>query len=67
MTLVYFLALLPRFEPGDRGNLPTFGVAVALDLASISVILDISIALVTKLVKDEVQGFATGVRRFFSK
>ncbi len=35
--------------------------------ASISIILDISLALITKLVKDEVQGFATGVRRFFSK
>ena len=59
--------MVPRFSPGDISNLPVFAVAVALDLASISIILDISMALITKLVRDEVQGFATGVRRFFSK
>ncbi len=66
ITLLFFLTLIPSFEPGDRGNLPVFATAVALDLASISIILDIALALATKLLRDEVQGFATGVRRFTS-
>ena len=51
----------------DRSNLPYFVVGTVLDLASVSIILDIGLALLTKLVKDKVQGFATGVRRFIGK
>ena len=55
------------FSLDDRSNLPFFGVAIFLDLVSIPIMLDISMSLLTKLVSDEVQGFATGVRRFFAK
>ena len=67
VTYVWMLMFMPRFQPGDRRNLPYFGVGVVLDLASIPIILDIGVSLATKLVKDEVQGFATGVRRLFGK
>ena len=67
VTYVWMLIVMPRFEKGNRANIPYFGVGVVLDLASIPIILDIGISLATKLVKDEVQGFATGVRRLFGK
>merc|ERR1711971_1024220 len=37
-----------------------------LDLASIPILLNVSLALFSKLMSDDVQGFAHGVRRFTS-
>jgi len=43
-----------------------FAVGTALDLASIPILLDISLALFSKLLSDDVQGFGHAVRRFLS-
>ena len=61
------LAVIPLYQRGRAAGLPYFGVAVAIDLFSISIILDVSTALMTKLVSNEVQGVTTAVRRLFAK
>jgi hypothetical protein len=61
------LCIVPIYDKKDRSALPFFGVGVAIDLFSISIILDITMSLVTKIVSNEVQGFASAVRRFFAK
>lgn len=65
-TYVWMLIFIPRFQPGDRSNLVLFGVGFILDLIGIPILLDIALSLLTKLVRDEVQGLATGIRRFCS-
>ena len=66
ITYIWFLCTVPKFEPGDKSNLGCFAVGTALDLASIPILLDISLALFSKLLSDDVQGFGHAVRRFLS-
>ena len=44
----------------------SFSIGTVLDLASIPILLDISLALFSKLLSDDVQGFGHAVRRFTS-
>ena len=58
----------PGLKNENHGNIPYFGDGVILYLASIPIILlDIGVSLATKLVKDEVQGFAAEMWRLFGK
>ena len=66
VTLVWFIAMSANFGPHDRSGLPYFAVGVVLDLTSDIMILDFALSLLTKLVRDEIQGFATAIRRFMS-
>ena len=61
------IAFIPLYQQGRDVGLPYFGVSVAIDLFSISIILDVSTSLITKLVSNEVQGVTTAVRRLFAK
>ena len=66
VTYVWFLSTVPYYKPGDRSNLWSFAIGTVLDLASIPILLDISLALFSKLLSDDVQGFGHAVRRFVS-
>ena len=61
------IAVVPLYQQGRNVGLPYFGVGVAIDLFSISIMLDVSTSLITKLVSNEVQGVTTAVRRLFAK
>lgn len=67
VALSWLTATLPRFQFGDRSNIPYFAVGVGLDLAGIPMVCDIGIALYSKILPDRVQGVGHGVRRFFSQ
>ena len=67
MFYVLNIAFVPLYQQGRDVGLPYFGFSVAIDLFSISVMLDVSTSLITKLVSNDVQGVATAVRRFFAK
>ena len=67
ITYIWFLSTVPNYLPGDKSNLWSFAIGTALDLASIPILLDISLALYSKLLPDDVQGFGHGVRRFIGR
>ena len=62
--LLYYTYPYLLFFSGDRSNLWSFSIGTVLDLASIPILLDISLALFSKLLSDDVQGFGHAVRRF---
>ena len=64
VTYIWFLATVPYYQPNDRSNIWSFSIGTVLDLASIPILLDISLALFSKLLSDDVQGFGHAVRRF---
>ena len=64
VTYIWFLATIPYYQPNDRSNIWSFSIGTVLDLASIPILLDISLALFSKLLSDDVQGFGHAVRRF---
>ena len=67
ITYIWFLCTVPKYKEGDKSNLWSFAIGTALDLASIPILLDISLALFSKLLSDDVQGFGHGVRRFVAR
>ena len=64
VTYIWFLATVPYYQPDDKSNIWSFSIGTVLDLASIPILLDISLALFSKLLSDDVQGFGHAVRRF---
>jgi len=66
ITYIWFLSTVPYYKLDDRSNLWSFSIGTVLDLASIPILLDISLSLFSKLLSDDVQGFGHAVRRFMS-
>ena len=64
VTYIWFLCTVPTYAHHDRSNLWSFAIGTVLDLASIPILLDISLSLYYKLLSDQVQGFGHAVRRF---
>lgn len=67
LSLAWHAATLPTFQTGDRSNAVYFGVGIFLELVGIPTVCDIGLALYSKLLPDEQQGFCHGVRRFISQ
>lgn len=53
ITYIWFISTVPFYAHGDRSNLWSFAIGTVLDLASIPILLDISLALFSKLISDE--------------
>ena len=64
LTYIWFLCTVPYYAKNDRRNLWSFSIGTVLDLASIPILLDISLSLYSKLLSDQIQGFGHAVRRF---
>ena len=66
-SYIYNLGIVHIIDRRDSSALAYFGVGAALNLFSISIVLDIAYSLLSKLVSNEVQGFISAFRRFTSK
>ncbi len=71
VTFVFFyafnLGVVPVIQSRSSSAVYYFATGAALTLFSTSIILDLAYALLSKLVKNEVQGFMAAVRRLVSK
>lgn len=67
LSLLWHAVTIPSFSHGDRSNAAYFGVGIFLELIGIPTVCDIGLALYSKLLPDEMQGFCHGVRRFVSQ
>eukprot|EP00088_Acartia_fossae_P027034 TRINITY_DN2781_c0_g1_i8.p1 TRINITY_DN2781_c0_g1~~TRINITY_DN2781_c0_g1_i8.p1 ORF type:complete len:640 (-),score=65.92 TRINITY_DN2781_c0_g1_i8:188-1945(-) len=67
LALIWHSCTIPRFTVGDRSQVKYFGIGAFLQLLGCPVVSEIGLALFSKLIPENVQGFAHGVRRFFSQ
>jgi len=67
VALIWHTCTIPRFKIGDRSQFKYFGIGVFLQLLGCPVVAEIGLALYSKLLPENVQGFGHGVRRFFSQ
>jgi len=67
LALSWHVATFPFFKIGERSSVPFFGVGVLLILLGIPTVADIGLAMYSKLLPEDVQGFGHGLRRFLTQ
>jgi predicted MFS family arabinose efflux permease len=66
-ALTYLTIMLPSLTPHSKSDFPLFCIGVFVDLAGIPTVCDVGLALYSKLVSDQMQGFGQATRRFVSQ